>query len=790
MIRGNYGAILRRTRILTACLASLVAPVLLQAAEAGKTDSLEEVVVTARKTAESLQTTPVAVTALGEAALTQQQILEVVDLQHAAPDVAIGGAGTGPTSIVYLAVRGESQNSPNSASDSAVGIYVDGVYYARPIVGNLGFLDVNNVELLRGPQGTLFGRNTTGGALQVTSNLPTNQLEGSVEGGFGNYGQVLGQFVINVPLTDELAVRVAARYDEHSNYFTDPISGINPAAVRHDDTGRIMLRWAPSALPLTLVVAADRTDERDTGVATALVGYNANNQAFSPYIPALTGYNPANYLLNNGNYFQSFGKPDSPIPSQNTPFDSNKAQGISANLDADLGAVHLKSITAYRDSITANVVDLDGTPVNFGSFLSQYVQHQVSEELQLSGKIGRWDLIGGLFFFNESGTELSDSYLFGVLNDLGIPVGVGENLAYFNAQSKAAFVQTNYHISDTVRATLGYRYTDDTRKLDNMGRENITGANLCGVGTDVGNPVGQPCSAPYSAKYTYPAYVIGMDWQATDHLFLYIKTSRASMAGGFNTRPIPGTFSPNFAPETNKDIEVGAKADWLDNRLRTNLALFYSKQSDVQNIINAAVLSTTGGAPGITQFVTNAGGERKYGVELEITAIPWTGMEAGLTGAYLHAAYVAGTFYETQIVNGVPTLVDRSGEPVPEAPEWTASAGATQSFPLPIGKLSFHGDFAYRASVVYTWDTPAPGAPYVAAWNTANQLGVIPAYGLFNARIALNIAKPDLEVALWGRNLADKHYFTQQFDSYTGLGTAVDFQGDPRTYGVTVKYRF
>jgi iron complex outermembrane receptor protein len=790
MVRGNYGAIFGRIEILSACVALVVAPMQLQAAEATKSDTLEEVVVTARKTTESLQTTPIAVTALGEAALTQQQILEVADLQHAAPDVAIGGAGTGPTSIVYMAVRGESQNSPNSASDSAVGIYVDGVYYARPIVGNLGFLDVNSVELLRGPQGTLFGRNTTGGALQVTSNLPSSEFEGNVEAGFGNYGQVLGQIVLNLPLTDELAVRVAARYDEHSNYFTDPISGVNPGAVRHDDTGRIMIRWAPSSLPLTLVVAADRTDERDTGVPTALVGYNATGQAFFPFIPLLTGYNPANYLLNNGNYSQSFGNPGSPQAAQNVSFDSNKAEGVSANLDADLGAVHVKSITAYRDSDTANALDLDGTPVDFGSFLSRYIQHQISEELQFSGKVGNWDLIGGLYFFNESGTEESDSYIFGVIKDLGIPASVGQNFSYFNAQSKAGFVQTNYHVTDTIRATVGYRYTDDTRVLNNMGREDITGTNICGVGTDVGNPLGEPCSALFSAKYTYPAYLVGLDWQATDNLFFYIKTSRASMAGGFNTRPIPGTFSPNFAPETNKDLELGTKADWLDKRLRTNLALFYSKQTNVQNIINAAVLNTTGGPPGITQFVTNAGGERKYGVELEITAIPWRGMEVDMSGAYLHAAYVPGTFFETQIVNNVPTQVDRSGEPVPEAPEWTASLGATQSFPIPIGKLSLHGDFAYRASVVYTWDTPAPGAPYVAEWNVANRLGVIPAYGLYNARIALNIDKPKIEIALWGRNLADKHYFTQQFDSYTGIGTVVDYQGDPRTYGMTFKYGF
>src|SRR5271154_4926191 len=189
------------------------------------TGGLEEIVVTARRASETLQTTPVAVTALSEQMLIQRQVVDVADLQHVAPDVTIGGAGTGPTSLVYLAIRGEAQNSPNSASDNAVGIYVDGVYIGRPIIGNLGLIDENQVEVLRGPQGTLFGRNTTGGALTLTTNKPTQEFDGYVRVGYGNYSDKLGELILNTPLTNELAARIAFRYNDHDAFYPNPDTG-------------------------------------------------------------------------------------------------------------------------------------------------------------------------------------------------------------------------------------------------------------------------------------------------------------------------------------------------------------------------------------------------------------------------------------------------------------------------------------------------------------------------------------------------------------------------------------
>jgi iron complex outermembrane receptor protein len=798
------------------------------AAEAG---ALEEVTVTARKTAESLQTTPVAVTALSEASLAVNQEVEVKSLQGSVPNLAIGGSGTGPTSLVYMAIRGEGQNSPNSASDAAVGIYVDGVYFGRPLVGNLGLLDVSRVEVLRGPQGTLFGRNTTGGAVSITTNQPTGRFEGNAQVDYGKFNDALGSLVLNLPISgDELATRFAFRFHRHDAYYNSYVpGGTDPDKLKYDYAGRASVRWAPSYIPLTMALTADLVGEGDTGTPANLMGVSpdpagapAAYQAFtcipgvSPFA-ALGCQNASRYVLGTngvqfGQYygglvagkngvvgncilaFCGYNGPTLPYnaggPFFNAAFNDNKAFGFALNTDADLGPTHLKSITAFRQSTTRDASDLDGTPVDIAAFYSAYRQHQISEELQLSGKIDKFDVIGGLYFFHESGTERSDSNILPIFSAAFYgkvtPYGVKQDYADFSATSKAAFIQTNYHITDTLRATVGYRYTKDGRDLVRHGRADIYGANFCLVAPTTG-----PCNDRHSVSFTYPAWTVGFDWQATDATFLYLKASKADMAGGFNTRYVPPPVSSSFRPETNQDYEVGIKSELFNRQLRVNLAAFFAKQGQVQRIVNTVQNGQ------LTQYVTNAGNSHSYGPELEVTALPLTGLEVTLTAAYLHTNYVAGTFTEQQNVGSaaapVYVTVDRSGEPIPQAPKYTVGVGATQTVPVGIGDLAFHLDYAYRASLVYTWETPAPQLPAAtqAIWNTANRLGTIPGYGVLNGRIAFTPANyPDLEIALQGRNLTDKHYFQQQFDSYTGLGTSINYLADPRTYGLSVRYKF
>ena len=837
----NRGVLHRRSWFALLAAASLVTPAWSWAAStpdeapanepaANESGALEEITVTARKTSESLQTTPVAVTALSAAALTTNQQVEIKNLQGPVPNLSIGGAGTGPTSLVYMAIRGEGQNSPNSASDAAVGIYVDGVYFARPLVGNLGLLDVNRAEILRGPQGTLFGRNTTGGAVSITTNLPTGKFEGNAEIGYGKFNDVLGSLVLNLPISgDELATRFAFRYHRHDAYYDSAIpGGTDPAKLKYDYASRATIRWAPSSIPLTMALSADLVGESDTGTPEAVMGVNtapgsapATYKAFT-CIPGLSPFaalgcqDASAYVVGTngvryGQYFGGFipGRngivgncitlfcgytgPTLPYnaggPFMNTAFNDNKAFGFALNTDADMGPVHLKSITAFRQSTTRNASDLDGTPVDIAAFFSAYRQHQVSEEVQLSGKIDKFDVIGGLYYFRESGTERSDSNvlpLFGAAFYGAVtPYGVTQNYADFAAESKAAFIQTNYHFTDTLRGTVGYRYTKDNRDLVRHGTVDFYGAHTCTVA-----PPSGPCNDPHSVSFNYPAWTVGLDWQATEDVFLYAKASKADMAGGFNTRYVPPPVSSSFRPESNQDFELGIKSELFNRTLRINLAAFYAKQKDVQRIVNTVQNGQ------LTQYVTNAGDSHTYGPELEVTALPWTGMEVTLSAAYLHASYIAGTFTEQQNVGTsaapVYVTVDRSGEPIPQAPKYTAAIGATQTVPIGLGDLSFHLDFSYRDALVYTWETPAPQLPAAtqAVFNRANQLGVIPGYGILSGRIALTLGSPDLEIALQGRNLANKHYYQQQFDNYTGLGASINYLGDPRTYGLSVRYKF
>jgi iron complex outermembrane recepter protein len=823
-------------------LASVLVPVSVYAQAAPKPASadateLAEVLVTARKTSETLQTTPVAVTALSEEALTVHQILEIKSLQGAVPNLSIGGSGTGPTSLVYMAIRGEGQNSPNSASDAAVGIYVDGVYFARPLVGNLGLLDIGSAEILRGPQGTLFGRNTTGGALNITSNKPTGKFEGSAEVGLGNYSDKTGGFVLNMPIRgDELATRLSFRYHAHDAYYTSMVAGgVDPAKLNNDYASRFSLRWAPSSSSLVVNLTADYVGLSDTGTASQLMGVNAAAGGIAAYqgftclppgvnilFAAMGCQDVSRYVLGTngvkyGQYYGAFVPQHNTVtgicilsacgyngaslrfnaggPGMNVAFNKNRAFGTSLNVDADFGAVHLKSITGWRQSKTSNASDLDGTPVDIAAFISEYRQHQISQELQLSGTVGQFDLIGGVFYMNESGTEYSNSNIlplfgaafFGAVTAYGVGGG-GLNPTNFKATSKAAFVQTNYHFNDAVRATVGYRYTQDSRFINRHTQSDIY-ASFNGPRCNLG-AITSPCDDPHNASFSYPAWTVGVDWQANENLFLYAKASKAFMAGGFNTRYVPPPVSSDFKPESNQDFEVGFKSEFLDHHLRVNLAYFAAKQTDVQRIVNAVSNGQ------LTQYATNAGDSRTNGPELEITALPWTGMELSLNYAHLNAHYVAGTFKELQNVGtaAAPNFVsvDRSGEPIPQAPKSTYGFGITQTVNLSAGKLSFHADYSHRDDLVYTWQTPSPQLPAAtqAQFNRANELGTIPGYGLLGARIAMTFNHPNLEVAVQGTNLSDTQYYQQQFDSYTGLGTSINYLGNPRTVGATFKFRF
>ena len=766
---------------------------------------IAEIIVTARKSSENIQSVPVAVTALSADDLASKQVFEVTDLARTAPSLTISTGGTGPASIVYLAIRGQAQNSPNSLSDSSVGIYMDGVYVARPIVGNLGFLDMASAEVLRGPQGTLFGRNTTGGALNLTSNRPSNEYEGMLKVGFGNYNYQSIEGMVNAPVSDEAGIRIAGRYGKRDGYFRNNKIGYPQGSIDKDLVLRGTLVYAPAESNLKFTLIGDLVRYADDGNATAVAAINPGvlslpaygafiNSEFSQFVTA--AQQPA-FTAANSKWTDTFSRPQTGDAEIDKLQNNNDVDAIAGTIEWDLGGVNIKSITAYRKSFTNDSLDLHGFPSSVNpftpflpnatsAFISTYNNKQFSQELQLSGSSGALDWQTGVYYFKESGDEQSRAFVFG-------GIAAARTLSDYSSRSAGTYAQINYNVSDALRVTGGLRYTWDKRTIDRRSTDTWRkpdNLEVCTVGPNSGKTAeAAPCSDPGSASFKYPAWTLGLDYRVNDQLFLYAKTSGASMSGGFNSRFVPVPFTQQFSPEKVRDAEFGFKGDFLDRRLRTNMAFFYAKQSNVQRNVNALVGTS------LTQFVTNAGKVNAKGFEFEGTALPWGGMELTGSLSYLDAKYVRGSRNENQGTASAPVFVDRAGEPVTQAPKWTWNIGATQTFETSFGDVSLHADYAYIADRAMDAATAKPLAKggtqaNIDAIAIANAASIVKGYGLLNGRIAINFDSPDIELAFWGRNLANQAWFTNVFNNYTGLGATVQFQGAPRTFGATATIKF
>lgn len=778
--------------------------------ESAQADSgVREIIVTARRTEENLQKVPIAVTALDPTALAERQIQDVADVGRAAPGLSVQSGGTGNASLIYLAIRGNAQNSPNSFSDPAVGIYVDGVYYARPIAGNNGLLDLASVEVLRGTQGTLFGRNTTGGALNMTTIAPSDQLEGYVTGRLGTYETWSLESALNVPMGDELALRVAGRYGERGQGYGNNPFRRDAAAIDEDIASRATLAWKPSSIPVDVSVSADYLKIVDTYNNVALRAVNPTGGGVALYSNQFT---LTDYLQSNNGFYDTFSLPNTGNPNIDDETNYNETYGIRGTIEVDLGLTEIKSITAWRKANTGDSLDLDGTPAPLGSYSSDYRQKQFSQELQFTGNSGALQWIFGGFYFRENGNEQSQSRVFAA-TDFGIDFApANTNRASYVSESKAVFGQVNFDVTDQLTITGGARYTWDKRSInrrgyiggqpgfDDMFFNSTTGSvvvlpatGLCAVGPNANLvPPGDDCQNPVQAKFDYPAWLISADYQIDPDKLIYARFGGAALAGGLNSRPTPPGFN-DFAPEKVKDVELGFKGDFFDGHLRTNVAAFHIWRNGAQNIVNALVGSN------LTQFVQNAGDVRAYGAEFESTLIPWEGME--ITGAvsYLKSKYAAGSFFGA----GLGGTVDRSDEIVPRAPKWTWNIGATQTFQVNGGEIGVHADYAYSSEVYQDYATADLTAPALndgindaaqrqAALDfiaTQNQYSRLPSYGVLNARISY-LLDSGFEFAIWGRNLTQEKYFNGIFNGYGTFGTAIGFQAAPRTLGATATYRF
>lgn len=784
-----------------ALITALGQPALAQENPPRTVEGIQDIIVTARRTEESLQTTPIAVTALNSEALTAAKVENVVDLQATAPGLVIGRGSAGGDGIVFVAIRGQGNLQPILANDPAVATYVDGIYIPRPSTGMTDIQDIQRLEVLRGPQGTLFGRNTTGGAINIITNDPTDELAGRFKAEYGNFNNLGVQANVNIPLAEGLAMRVSGAINERDGFGNNPDNGRDFA----DNSSKFVrgkIKYEGNGWDLTLT--GDWNRQTNHGQQIALWAFNP------AIVPA--GFQPGLIagLLTKEHWWDNTATgtalnpgigvlaPEAQALYGVKPFNQLEVYGFSGTLNVEVGNLNLKSITGYRHSMNYGLSDTDGTAVPLLGTYAGSGSYYLSQELQISGDItDRLNFIAGAYAGKESGYEFSRSQIFGGL--------IRDSNADVTNKTYGLFAQAYYELTSTLRAVGGFRYTWDTR--DSV----LHNAQVLGLPYDVpvaGTPTGinctvtpttpvtaTTCNQDQNAKFNYPSWNFGVDWQASDNLFLYAATRGAAKAGGWNLR---AGGLPAFAPEKVKDIEAGLKVDLLDRRLRFNTAVFHTWKSDNQAIVNSFVPGI-----GVTQYIQNNGKVRLWGVEGELTAVPWEGMTISINGSLQDGKYVKGSFSETQVVPGSGCtndagvvngcVVDLSGLPLLQLPKKQLNVSATQKIPVGSGTLAITGAYAYVGAQHFDAVRAADqaSAATTAAYETENTLGRVPGYGIFNGRIALQLDDSNVEIAVYGRNIFDNKYLLRRFpDLYRSLGIAAAYVGQPATYGVETTFKF
>lgn len=693
-------------------------------------ETLDEVTVTAQRRAQNLQDVPVAVTALTSEELERRQVYDIQALQYAVPSM-VASPTVGNSTTATISLRGWGELDVVPTVDPAVGLYLDGVYISRSTGANLELVDMQRVEVLRGPQGTLFGRDAIAGAINLVPNRPAPQYSASLQGVLGNYDRRELTAVLNLPLgSSGAAVRVAGKHTEHDGYGEAVLLG---RPLSDDDTDYLRAQLQLNlATHWSLLVGGDLTR---TLTGSQRIGFLATD----PPSPSLAIYHDMapRYVQDNraGN------------------FNAN-IWGSSATLRGELGQFSFESITAYRWlHVDLADTDSDGTPYDLRA-IAQRVQyeHQFSQEFQVRGRIdgARLDWVTGLVYFTES-AEFQNGVVGPTSPNVFLIDGTASN------SSAAAYAQLDFALSQELRLTGGVRYNADWRQLVSRNAIESPSATQCWLTGSIIDP-GQTCQATLPRqRYSFAPFTLGVDYTPRTNTLLYAKVSQGYRAGGYNARGGTPTEFLTFGPESVTSYEAGAKADLLSERLRSNVALYRADYDDVQ--LTQFVPDPLQGAAVIRQ---NAGQARIQGIELELIGLVGRLQLAGSMGL------TDGRYFHLN-----PDVVGVTLDSGLALPRTTYALSADLPLHFAAGAVQLHADYAWRSD--------GNDGAFNATCQCHN------AYGLLNARVTFQFRAAPITVGLWSRNLSNTRYMAQSFD-FNYL--AISIPGDPRAYGVSLSYNF
>lgn len=727
-------------------------------AAAPESDSLVEITVTARRRNESIQTTPVAVTALNTAMLESKNSVNIGDLQGAVPNVIITNDGAG-AAAANLSIRGLTFADVEKSFDPTVGVVVDGVFLGTSTGQYLNFFDISDFEVLRGPQGTLFGRNTIGGVINITRSKPTGEFGAKVEVSYGSFDSTTERVVLNAPLVkDVLAAKVFYFNTKTDGYYRDAITGRDTGGSQNQNYGAAFLLTPVDGFDALLTV------EKQASYFLPIGGSLSNSSELFGQVLLGAGLGNEVNRNNTTDLYTVFRNPNGPQASGHY-----SAPAATLQMNLDLGPVKLTSVTGYRSSQEDQVQPFEGS--SLGLYVAHRIQsfHQFSQEFRAAGKItDSLDYVAGVYFYNGAYdlTQFTDLFNLG----FGTPQVVSGD-----AKSYAGFVDFDWAFADKWRLNFGGRYTKDKKEIDNNGPDPVTG---------VFGPFGNP-SATFS-KFTPKASI---DYRPNSDLMFYGSYSVGYRSGGFSNRAADAiTTDTAFQPETVDSSEVGVKTEWFDKRMSVNAAYFFAKYKNMQQ--NTTI---PGGATGNETVVSNVGGSTIKGVELEVVGRATQNLTFNASLGTLSSKFKG--FVVNQVLPGqtVPSLTDYSNNNLIFNPSLTGALSTDYKIPMSFGDL--RGNVGYRHIASYDQQISLgaisqPGGPGTFAVVEGNDPRVrIPRQNLVDASVTsdfvLNHAKA--HVTLYGRNLTD----TRVGNPFTVAGLfSFGFAQEPRSFGVTLGFEY
>ena len=746
--------------------------------------TLEEIVVTTQRREQNLQEVPVAVTAYNALELEESGIFTLADIEKSSPNTQMRES-RGTNSTLTAFIRGIGQQDPLWGFEPGIGIYIDDVYIARPQAAVLDVYDVERIEVLRGPQGTLYGKNTIGGAVKYVTRQLDGEASGKIKVAAGDYGQqditVSGQ----VPLIeDQLYIGGALASLQRDGYGTqlkgyDPVSGQFNRTVENYNkdvfSGRVSLRWlASDALSFTL--AADKTED------------DSNNRCGSRF-------DTNTVAAPNGEFFSPIG---SVFDSQcgMTEVSSVVTQGYSFTTNYEVNDdLTLKYIFASREGETDTRIDFDGTPLDTFEVPAIYRDEQDSHELQFNYTGASYNLVGGIYYYDGNAAGGFDA-LFGQFSS-GVLTGSQFNNGVFgdvDTESFSYYVNGDFDLTDKWTLIAGLRYTKDD-KAASVNRQFIITSNsnvgTTGQGSSItfGNAANDTLLAVRTA---YPKSLTNGSWSEvsptfklsydlTDDVMIYGGWSNGFKSGGFDMRA-DDVANPiarqGYDPETVDTYEFGVKSELLDNRVRLNATVFRSEFEDMQVTVQAP-------APGLAVFsstVVNAGESEIEGFEAEATAQLTEGLSAKLVLGYMNAEFI--TVQDAQFGNVAEPYDDGTGNIVQpwemqNSPDWNGQFALIYNT-----DLNAYGSLALNTSVSYRDDTRMFDA-------TATILDQ-PSYSLWDAGATWYSPGGSWTASLHLKNIGDEIYRTGGYNfPATALEDAiVGFYGAPRTWTFSLSTEF